>query len=158
MAEYLKFGISVSFISWLVGLIGNGLLMKLKFYDKLSNFNFIESAAANRWLGIKYFQWIVKNTPFKFFNQKIKLKNGKADLVEIRREMTIAEIGHLVGFVFVVPFAIYKGIVYSPLFGLTIMAINVLMNLYPSLLQQENKRRLDRLISIQKARQKPIKA
>lgn len=158
MAEYLKFGISVSFISWLVGLIGNGLLLKLKFYDKLSNFNFIENAAVKRWFGIKYFQWVVKNTPFKFFNQKIKLKNGKADLAEIRREMTIAEIGHLVGFVFVVPFAIYNGIIYSPLFGLTIMAVNVLMNLYPSLLQQENKRRLDRLISIQKARQKPIKA
>lgn len=154
MAEYLKFGISISFISWLVGLIGNGLLMKLKFYDRLSNFNFIESGKANRLLGIRHFQWIVKNTPFKFFNQKIKLKNGKADLKEIRKEMTSAEIGHLIGFVFIVPFAIYKGIVYSPLFGLTIMAVNVLMNLYPSLLQQENKRRIDRLIRLQELKAK----
>ena len=147
MAEYLKFGISISFISWLVGLIGNGLLMKLKF-------NFIESGKANRLLGIRHFQWIVKNTPFKFFNHKIKLKNGKADLKEIRKEMTSAEIGHLIGFVFIVPFAFYKGIVYSPLFGLTIMAVNVLMNLYPSLLQQENKRRIDRLIRLQELKAK----
>ena len=101
MAEYLKFGISISFISWMVGLIGNALLLKSAHYGKLSNFNFVRSKAVNRVLGITYFQWIVKNTPFKFFNQKIKLKNGKTDLLEIRREMTIAEIGHLIGFVFV---------------------------------------------------------
>ena len=149
MAEYFKFAISISFISWLVGLLGNGLLMKMKFYHKLSNFNFIRNSTANKYLGIKYFQWIVKNTPFKFFNQKIKLKNGKADLMEIRKEMTYAEIGHLIGFVFVLPFAAYYGIKYSALFGVIIMAINVLMNLYPSLLQQENKRRIDRLIRLE---------
>jgi hypothetical protein len=154
MADYLKFGISISFISWLVGLIGNGLLMKMKFYHKLSNFNFIESTKMNRYLGIKYFQWIVKNTPFKFFNQKIKLKNGKADLMEMRKEMTYAEIGHLIGFVFVLPFAAFYGIKYSALFGLIIMAVNVLMNLYPSLLQQENKRRIDRLIRLENLKAK----
>ena len=155
MADYLKFGISISFVSWLVGLIGNGLLMKMKFYHKLSNFNFIESTKVNRYLGIKYFQWIVKNTPFKFFNQRIKLQSGKTDLLEIRKEMTYAEIGHLIGFVFVLPFAAYYGIKYSVLFGVIIMSVNVLMNLYPSLLQQENKRRLDRLIRIQRSREKP---
>lgn len=154
MADYLKFGISISFTSWLVGLIGNGLLMKMKFYHKLSNFNFIESTKVNRYLGIKYFQWIVKNTPFKFFNQKIKLKNGKADLMEMRKEMTYAEIGHLIGFVFVLPFAAFYGIKYSALFGLIIMAVNVLMNLYPSLLQQENKRRIDRLIRLENLKAK----
>lgn len=155
MVQYFKFAVSISFISWLIGLIGNGILMKMEFYHKLSNFNFIRSGTANKYLGIKYFQWIVKNTPFKFFNQKIKLKNGKADLLEIRKEMTYSEIGHLIGFVFVLPFAAYYGIKYSALFGLIIMAINVLMNLYPSLLQQENKRRLDRLIITQRSRQKP---
>lgn len=158
MVEYLKFGISISFISWLVGLMGNGLLMKMNFYHRLSNFNFIESSVVKRYLGIKYFQWVVKNTPFKFFNQKIKLKNRKADLVEIRKEMTYAEIGHLIGFVFVLPFAAYHGIKYSTLLGLIIMAINVLMNLYPSLLQQENKRRLDRLMRIQKRKTKSFES
>jgi len=148
MTEYLKFGISISFISWLVGLIGNRMLMKTTYYNKLSNFNFIESSTVNGYLGIGCLRWIVKNTPFKFFNQKIKLKNGKADLLEIRKEMTIAEIGHLIGFVFVAAFAMYKGVVYNSPFGLTIMAINVLMNLYPSLLQQENKRRIDRLTKV----------
>ncbi|MGO3707803.1 MAG: hypothetical protein ACTJGA_08185, partial [Mesonia hippocampi] len=84
-----------------------------------------------------------------FFNQKIKLKNKKTELTEIRKEMTIAEISHLIGFVFVTFFAVYKSITHDFLFGLIIMIANILMNLYPSLLQQENKRRIDKLINRQ---------
>ncbi len=70
-------------------------------------------------------------------------------MTEIRKEMTIAEISHLIGFIFVTVIALYKSISYNYLFGLTIMIVNILMNLYPSLLQQENKRRIDRLINRQ---------
>ncbi|MEQ8714240.1 MAG: hypothetical protein RIC80_14560 [Cyclobacteriaceae bacterium] len=124
--------------------------MKTEYYKVLSNLNFITSKELNQYLGIEYFKWIVKNTFFKFFNQKIKLNNKKVDLIDIRREMSIAEIGHLIGFIFVTIAALYKTIPHNYLFGLTIMGVNVLMNLYPVLLQQENKRRLDRLIKIQK--------
>ncbi len=124
--------------------------MKTEYYKVLSNLNFITSKELNQYLGIEYFKWIVKNTFFKFFNQKIKLNNKKADLIDIRREMSIAEIGHLIGFIFVTIAALYKTIPQNYLFGLTIMGVNILMNLYPVLLQQENKRRLDRLIKIQK--------
>ena len=89
----------------------------------------------------------MKNTFFKFFNQKIKLENKSADLTEIRREMTLSEISHLIGFVFVVIVAIYKTISTGILFGLTMMVPNILMNLYPSLLQQENKRRIDKILN-----------
>ncbi len=146
LLDYIIFGISISFISWIVGLILNAMLVKTKYYEHLSHFNFIKSPKVNKWIGMKYFKWIVKNTFFKFFNQKIKLKNQKVDLKEIRKEMTIAEIGHLIGFVFVIPFAIYKSINYNIYFGIIIMFFNVIMNLYPSLLQQENKRRIDKMI------------
>ena len=63
--------------------------------------------------------------------------------------MTLAEISHLIGFVFVTFFAVYKSLTNNLLFGLIIMAVNTLMNLYPSLLQQENKRRIDKLIKRQ---------
>lgn len=144
------FGISISIISWMVGMILNSLLVKTEYYKKLSNLNFIKSKTLNESIGIKYFKWIVKNTFFKFFNQNIKLKNKKTDLTEIRNEMTLAEISHLIGFVFVIIFAIYKSFSVSLVFGLTIMIANILMNLYPSLLQQENKRRIDKLIKRQK--------
>jgi len=149
MIKYLTFGISISFISWIVGMILNSILVKTEYYKKLSNLNFITSKALNKNIGIEYFKWIVKNSFFKFFNQKIKLKNKKTELTEIRKEMTLAEISHLIGFIFVTFFAIYKSITHNYLFGLTIMIVNILMNLYPSLLQQENKRRIDKLIKRQ---------
>lgn len=147
MLKYLTFGIAISFISWMVGMIFNAILIKTEYYTKISNLNFLESERSNKKIGIKYFKWIVKNTFFKFFNQKITLKDKKTTLAEIRKEMTIAEISHLIGFVFVTLFAVYKSISHNYFFGLTIMIVNVFMNLYPSLLQQENKRRLDKLIN-----------
>ncbi|AXP82821.1 hypothetical protein CJ739_3761 [Mariniflexile rhizosphaerae] len=149
MIKYLTFGISISVISWIVGMILNSILLKTEYYKKISNLNFIESKTLNKNIGIEYFKWIIKNTFFKFFNQKIKLENKKTELTEVRREMTIAEISHLIGFIFVTFIAIYKSVSHNYLFGLTIMVVNILMNLYPSLLQQENKRRIDKLIKRQ---------
>ena len=141
------FGISMSFISWIVGMVFNRILMKTEYYEKVSNLNFIKNKQLNKSIGIKYFKWIVKNTFFKFFNQKIKLENKSGDLTEIRREMTLSEISHLIGFGFVVIVAIYKTITTGIIFGLTMMVSNILMNLYPSLLQQENKRRIDKILN-----------
>lgn len=146
MIKYLIFGISISIISWMVGLVLNSFLVKTEYYRKVSNLNFIPNKTGNKIIGIEYFKWIVKNTFFKFFNQKIKLENKKTDLTEIRREMTIAEVSHLIGFIFVSFIAVYKSIAENYQFGLTIMFANILLNLYPSLLQQENKRRIDKLI------------
>lgn len=128
----------------------NSLLMKTELYIKLSNLNFIQSETLNKYIGMAYFTWVVRNTFFKFFNQKISLKDKKIDTSDIRNEMTIAEISHLIGFIFVTFFAAYKGFSQSYVFALVIMVINILMNLYPSLLQQKNKRRLDLVIKKQK--------
>ena len=140
------FGISMSLISWVVGMILNSILMKTVYYDKLSNLNFIRSKDLYNKIGLKPFKWIVKNTFFKFFNQKIKVENQNDDLNEIRKEMTFSEISHLIGFTFVTIFAFYKIFSVGLIFGLTMMIPNTLMNLYPSLLQQQNKRRIDSLI------------
>lgn len=133
-----------------MGMILNSILMKTVYYDKLSNLNFIRSKDLYNKIGLKPFKWIVKNTFFKFFNQKIKLENQNDDLNEIRKEMTFSEISHLIGFTFVTIFAFYKIFSVGLIFGLTMMIPNSLMNLYPSLLQQQNKRRIDSLISRKK--------
>jgi len=147
--KYLSFSISIAVISWMVGMIINAFVRKTDFYrNKLSNLNFLKSEKLNKLIGMGIFKWIVKNTFFKFFNQKFKLKKkiDKADLKNIRDEMTISEIDHLIGFAFVSIFSVVKFYSFHFLFGFTIMTINVLMNLYPSLLQQKNKRRIDKLI------------
>lgn len=140
----------MSFISWLVGMILNAILMKTAYYDNLSNLNFIRSKNLNKKIGLKPFKWMVKNTFFKYFNQKIKVENQNVDLTKIRKEMTFSEISHLIGFAFVTIIAFFKIFSVGLIFGLTIMIPNTLMNLYPSLLQQENKRRIDILIKKKK--------
>ncbi len=146
----LTFGTSVSCVSWMIGIIFNGIFAKTKFYKKISNLNFIKSKSLNKKIGMKYFKWIVKNTLFKFFNQKIRVENKNIAFENIRNEMILAEISHLVGFVFVTIFAVYFSFRVSLIYGLAIMIPNIFLNLYPSLLQQENKRRIDKLINRQK--------
>lgn len=133
----------------MAGIILNGILKKTAFYSKhLSNLNFIKSKNLNKWIGVDMVKWIIKNTPFKYLNQSLQLKNKieAADLYQLRRNMTNSEIDHLIGFVFVTAFALVKFYKTEWLFGLTIMAVNILMNLHPALLQQQNKRRIDRLL------------
>jgi len=133
----------------MVGMIINGILKRTAFYNnKLTNLNFIKGEKLNKWIGVDLVKWIVKNTPFKYFNQKLKVnsKIEKGNLTKLRQEMTSSEIDHLIGFVFVTIFALVKFYRTELLFGLTIMMVNTIMNLYPSLLQQQNKRRIDKLI------------
>jgi hypothetical protein len=146
MKDYLIFSVSIAFISWMPGLIVHSLIKDKHYYRHLLNLNLIRNPAIYKFIGIPYFKWIVKNTFFKFYNPGLKIDYKTADLRALRDEMSKAEISHLVGFIFVLPFAIYMGITQSFAFMLTIILINVLMNLYPSLLQQQNKSRIDKLI------------
>lgn len=150
MIKYIMFGIAVSFISWIVGMFFNAVLTKTKYYEKLSNLNIITSKSLNRNIGVGVIKWYILHTPFKYFNQKLKVKGkaGVSQLNELRKEMTYAEIGHLIGFIFVSVFVVVNLFRANYLGALIVMVINILMNLYPSLLQQENKRRIDRLIKI----------
>lgn len=147
--KYLSFSISIGFISFILGMTINSFLRKTEFYSTtLSNLNFIKSERLNKAIGIPIFKWVIKNTFFKFFNQKLKLnrKTKKSELHKLREEMTISEIDHLIGFGFVNIFALVKFYNHNILFGLTVILVNIVMNLYPSLLQQENKRRIDKLL------------
>jgi len=150
IAKYLSFSISIIFISWIVGMLINAFLRKTDFYNKhLNHLNFIKSEKLNKIIGMDFFKWIVKNTFFKFFNQKLKLKGKieKSDLVKLRTEMTTSEIDHLIAFIFVTCFVLFA--IYNHKFESAgiMMLINMFMNLYPSLLQQENKRRIDKFIN-----------
>ena len=146
------FGLSMSIISWMVGMIGNSLLLKTSYYEKLSYLNFIRKRSTNKAIGIDQFRWLVKNTFFRFLNQAIKVEGKQTDLKSIRHQMTLAEVSHLIGFIFVTLAAGYQVLNVSLVFGLTMMIPNVILNLYPTLLQQENKRRIDLMLQRQKSR------
>lgn len=148
MPQYLTLAISLTFLSWIFAMIISVFLVKTAFYNKnLTNLNFIENSKLNKLIGIGVLKWIVKNTFFKFFNPNLKMKR-KIQLLELeklRQEMTLAEINHIIAFIIIGILACVM--VFSRYFqlGLILMIVNILMNLYPSLLQQENKRRIDKL-------------
>ena len=147
--NYIIFSVSIAFISWIVGMIMTALVQKTKLYNKqLSNLNFIKSEAFNKIIGIGIIKWIVKRTFFKFFNQKLKIdrKISISDLQNLRAEMTKSEIDHLLAFLFVMIFVIIAILTNRFLFAFIILMFNLIMNLYPSLLQQQNKRRIDKLL------------
>lgn len=141
------FGLSLSVVSWMVGIIGNALLQGTSYYEELSHLNFISSKALNRALGIGQFKWIVRYSFFRLLSQSIRVEGKHTDLASIRHQMTLAEISHLIGFLFVAAFALYQSFNVSLIFGLAMMIPNAVLNGYPSLLQQENKRRIDQLIN-----------
>lgn len=148
ITQHISFSISITIISWMVGIFFNFLLRKTKYYDKLSNLSLIKSKYLQNKIRLSWFKWVVRNTLFKYFNPKLKLKS-KADIYELnalREEMTFAELNHLVGFCFVLIFVFVKFLNGFYLFGFIMMIVNILLNLYPSLLQQKNKSRIDKLI------------
>ena len=142
--------ISIIFLSFIIGMIIHAVLKKTEFYNKrLANLDFVENEKLNKYIGVDVIKWIVKNTPFKYFNQTIKIKGRieKTGLIKLRQDMTSSEISHLIGFAFVLIVALLIFLKTKFFLGMVIiLTINILMNLYPSLLQQQNKRRIDKLL------------
>ena len=147
---YLSMSISIIFLSFIIGMIIHAVLKKTEFYNKrLSNLDFVENEKLNKYIGVEIIKWIVKNTPFKYFNQTIKIKGKieKTGLIRLREDMTSSEISHLIGFAFVLIVALVIFFKTKFFLGMVIiLTVNILMNLYPSLLQQQNKRRIDKLL------------
>lgn len=137
--------VAINMGSWLLGLILAGLFRNTGFYRSLSNLNFIKNETVNKLMGIGVCRWIVLNTPFKYLNQKCKLKPkiSPAQLSELRNEMTFAEISHWMAFVCVAVYAAVILVLGNVPSALMLMTVNVFLNAYPSLLQQQNKRRID---------------
>ena len=135
--------------SWILGMLINRFVEKRNFYPRISNQVFLKRDSLNKALGVDAFKRVVRNTFFKHLNQKIKITSRPtvAELNQLRKEMIFSEMSHLFGFglvmiVVLVLFLYYK----NPVFGATLFIINVLFNLYPSLLQQKNKQRIDQCI------------
>jgi len=156
MIKYLTFSFAISTISWVIGIVVNAILIKSPYYyQKLSNLNFIKSDRLNKLIGIEIFKRMIIFSPLKYFNPKLSIKKQVkvSELPDLRREMTIAEISHLIAFAFVMIFVIIKLLNGQYAFALVMLMINILMNLYPSLLQQQNKRRIDKFSQIMTLRE-----
>lgn len=132
-----------------LGIKINAFIKKKAFYQKISNFEFINSEFIYKIIGIKYIKWLVYKTFWKNFNPKLTItaKPSLSELHLLKQEMTYAEISHLIGFLFVLFISIVLFIRKETEFGAILIITNVIFNLYPSLLQQKNKKRIVKLIN-----------
>jgi hypothetical protein len=128
--------------SWTIGLLLNNAIKSMPFYSLISNFNFIKKESTNRAIGLTLFKWLVKHTFFKYFNQKPSL----SELQDIRNEMVYAEIGHFIAFIAILVVIVIKLINGTLAYAGLLFVFNIVFNLYPSLLQQQNKKRIDRIL------------
>lgn len=138
-----------------VGGLAVEALKKSPDYVRLSNFRFIKNDRTYDLIGVWLIKWAVSKTFWRHFNKKLTLSSGTdlAGLKAMRMEMTNAEIGHLVGLIaqtllVLVLFILDQS---STLIAILIF-LNIILNLYPALLQQQNKARLDRLIAVLESR------
>ena len=141
--------LKVIVISWMIGHASAIVLRGTNLLGKLWQFNFVKNEKTNELIGVGVLKWVLVNSFIKYFNRQLHISDKKPSLNQLsrlREEMTYAEVVHLVGFVYVTVRVILN-IGNSELAGATtpLLVANMITNFYPALLQQLNKRRLDRL-------------
>ncbi|SDM57496.1 hypothetical protein SAMN05421823_11621 [Catalinimonas alkaloidigena] len=150
----LALTISIVFWSWILGRLLNELLRKRSDYQQLAHWVFLPGNRLNRWIGLGIFKWIVVHTFFRYLNQKLTLpgRPSREALEAVREEMVYSEISHLIGFGLVGVAVLVNVLCFEhPALTWSLLVTNVFMNLYPALLQQQNKRRLIAALSATKA-------
>lgn len=146
---YFFYSISVMMISWIIGASINNLIKKKVLYKHLSFMHWIKSDTVNRVLGIYVLKFLVTHTWYRRFvpGPKASGKSSIPELLKMRQSMTDSEIGHLIGFIVILITVLVLWITgFQQKFIPFLLAMNVFLNLYPSLLQQFNKNRIDQIM------------
>ena len=136
------------FLSYAIGQILADYLVKKKKVNWFEDHNYLDEKRT-RSIGVLRLGWMIRNSFMGWFNKKLRLKPsaGLEDLQTLKREMNYAEAGHLVAFYFLLIVNIW--FVFMKLewwYILLFFMINLVFNMYLVLLQQYNKRRIQRLI------------
>ncbi len=142
------------FLSFVVGVCVDPILRRVTDYEKLSTRYLFSDLAAYERLGVLWYRRFLLVTPVGSFNTSIHFDKNRdlEKLTEIRDHMATAEISHWVGFVVMLIMTVVAWWYRGAFIGLLYLLFNLLGNVYPCLLQQYNKRRLERLISVAKRR------
>jgi len=136
------------FFSYMIGAWMTSLIMKTRLNKYFVGNHFLSDVWTKR-LGILHFGWLIKHSFMGIFNQNLKYK-GKLNakkLHQLKHEMTLAEVGHLIAFLFLV--LINLLFIYLEMdwrYILVFFILNIIFNFYLVLLQQYNKRRINKLL------------
>ena len=147
--------IAVMFLSFIVGMIADAILRRTANYAWVSSrYLFAKSKSYER-IGVLWFRWFLLITPLRYFNTQICFAN-KCDLgtlQAVRSNMATTEVSHWCGAIAMLCVTCVVWWQRGATLGLWFLLFNFLGNVYPALLQQYNKRRLERVIAVAAKRQ-----
>ncbi|MDP6557600.1 MAG: hypothetical protein QGG71_23245 [Pirellulaceae bacterium] len=148
--------LKVIVISWMAGHALTLILKRVISLNKLLQLNFIGNEKVNKLIGVGVLKWVLVNSFIKYFNRRLQISDKKPNLtklIELREEMAYAETVHLIGFAYVMV-RVFVNITNDETYSMNaaLFAVNMIGNFYPVLLQQLNKRRIDRLLEMQRNR------
>lgn len=141
--------IAALFISFLVGLMADPILRRLPHYGWLNSRYLFANPRVYENLGVLWFRKFLLWTPLRLLNTKIYFTKSRdlRVLNGILEHIATAEVSHWVGFATMLGFTWLAWWNHGSKVGLAYMACNIIGNVYPSLLQQYNKRRLSHVIA-----------
>lgn len=157
----LSFSIAITFSTMVVGAFIVEGLKKSAYYEQLSSLRFIKNDRINQLIGLGFIKWAVTKTFWRHFNPKLQVKPAAdiAGIKSLRQEMANAEIAHLIALMIqTVIILVLWGLGWGQTQLVILTVMNILLNLYPSLLQQRNKARLDRVIAVLERRSGVVKS
>lgn len=136
------------FISYTIGALLTPPIFKTNFNKYLLDNQFLNDKWTKR-IGVLHFGWLIRHSFMGLFNQKLKYtgKLKQEKLLQLKQEMTFSELGHLTAFFFLIILNllfIYWKLDWGYIIGFFIL--NIIFNFYLVLLQQYNKRRIDKLL------------
>jgi hypothetical protein len=148
----IVYNLKVMFISWVIGHASTLLLNRMISNNKLLKLNFVRSEKVNKLIGVGIYKWVLTNSFVRYFNPRLQItvkKPNLSELLEIRAAMTYAETVHLIGFSYIIA-RIIMNIINKEhqMMIVPLIAVNITVNFYPVLVQQLNKRRIERLIMV----------
>ena len=146
--------ILMMFLSFVAGVIADPILRYFVDYEWISTRYLFRESKTYEAIGILWFRRFLELTPLGSFNRDLHFtKNRDLETFrKIRRHMATAEMSHWVGFVVMLGLTVVAWWYRGNLVALGYVIFNVLGNVYPSLLQQYNKRRIAPLISLAEKR------
>ena len=134
--------------SWGLGAIVSEIF-KSRLNDKslLTNTLFINKKIYRK-LGVDFFEFLVTKTFYGKINQTIRINSiSCSDLLKSRHEMIKSEFGHVIG---LLSSQLMLFIIFDLRTELTFFfsgtTFNLILNLYPILLQQKNRSRINKII------------
>ena len=142
--------IMVMFLSFVVGIVVDPALRRMTNYEWLSTRYLFRNSRTYEALGILWFRRLLEVTPLGSFNRDLKFSKDRdlKTFLRIRSHMASAEMSHWIGFVTMLALTFVAWWHRGTLVGIGYVFFNLFGNVYPSMLQQYNKRRLCRLIEL----------